>query len=572
MSDETESASTPNMGAVSVDGMDKAWLLPMDIASVFPDILLFSPEQDALGPGIENCPDIVQWLGKSPGVLTELLFEWMSMICNGGRVQFSFSRSAEGAILLNFKILEQNETGKILIEVWPPLNLLREEWEWSLATTARLDAKQELADRFLDSLPLGCFIPLPPNGPDDSTPWIEEHLTRKGRPLAGASGYTASEVCLAAFEKLGLLVNYSAREEEAVLPTWIRWVQDYVSGAFASPLLAQVSSPPLLATTQVVQVAADDLLDTGNLEQIELESSGADERVRAGFVEGGSEALGWYQPYHCYDDAHWGIYLHGSRILDLGRVFYDRLRVQGCPQPIAGFELAMRLILEHEMFHARMETFALQLELANKTAVFKPYNENVYRRALGSDKSLEEAVANYVAREIVHGLVKSWMQTRSWMQDNVDAVMDLIDELYSVSPPGYRHWYRAADTRTWRRLTAEAMTGVLEPEEPLAPLEPALRSPPQGVLGLTEVPIWVVGDTALTDRFFSTPRRREVERFLKNRGYTPRPGKGSHTVWVSSTGAHFTLPEKDPLSRLVFHNLLHHLGVSKQRYVAVRNV
>lgn len=560
-----------------VSVQNEAWLLPMEATAILPFVFSIPGEHEAHGPGIENCPSVIFWLATSKCVDSGLLLQWMALLGDGGKVRLGLSRSDESTAWVTFEVLEKNESKYIDIEVSPSVGFLREEWErQSSAQPQQDETTREFGKRLLDSIPIGCAVPLPPREAalaqePDRVAWIEEHLARKGKPLADLQQYTTSKVSLCFGEDQVLLVTYAPRRERPKLQEWIGWVQDHVPGAFYSPLLSRASPPPRLPAIQVVEVALDDLLDAAGLAEIEIDSAGAEDRVRTGFADLGSEALGWYQPYHKYDEGHWGIYLFCSRILDLGRVLCDRLSKVGCPQPIAGFELAMRLILEHELFHARMETFALGLELSGSAAIYKPYNETIYQKTLGTDRALEEAIANYTARETVQSLVTSWIATRNWKQQHVSAVMDFIDESYRLSPPGYRHWYLAADPLTWRRLAAQTITGTLESIEPLVPLDPFLKSPPIGIIELPQIPIWIASEDTLPDRLFGTPPRREVERMLKKRGYQPRSGKGSHTVWVSEDGTHFALPEKTSLSRLVFRNLLHHLGMSKEQYLAARS-
>jgi len=154
-----------------------------------------------------------------------------------------------------------------------------------------------------------------------------------------------------------------------------------------------------------------------------------------------------------------------------------------------------------------METFVLGFEVSAGTPVFKLYRQAVYRHTRGTEHALEEAIANYVARERVCQLVDGWVRHRGWKKEHVDIVLGFIDDLYERSPPGYRHWYLAVKPMTWRRLAVQAISGDAEPQEPLRPLEPALQSLPDGLIELPQVPVRIVAEDALADRFTSSTHR-----------------------------------------------------------------
>jgi hypothetical protein len=226
--------------------------------------------------------------------------------------------------------------------------------------------------------------------------------------------------------------------------------------------LSSSSKPPKLFSGSIVGVSLDDLWSPDGLSNIEVNTTEAEARLKSGFADCGTECLGWYQPYHVYDEWHWGVYLNSARIIDWGCVLRARLFRTGCPQPNAAYTIAVRLILAHEFFHARMETYALGQELFGRRPVFRPYSRAVYRPTFGTSQALEEATANFVARQEIRDLVSSWVDAGSWNQKGVAEVMDFIHMMYELSPPGYRDWHIAGDSRTWRRLAAQTLTGLLE--------------------------------------------------------------------------------------------------------------
>lgn len=499
MSDNAERVDLPERTQLPGHARSKTWLLHMDAAEIIPLVFVMSRDQEAFRAeieAIERWPQLILRLGT--GRPKGWCREWLAMLQDGGKVRLSFSRSSDNRVLLKFDVPERNDTGRVTIEMTPSFGFLREEWERVTAALADPeDATAEFSSRLLDALPLGCVVPLPTEGPADCIAWIEEQLARRGQPLAESHEYARSEVLFDACEERLVLITYPARKDPPILHQSMGWVRVYVSGAFDSPLLSGVSLSPGLPPPRVVPLALDDLLDVARLSEIQPDRPGAEDRVRNGFAKAGTESLGWYQPYHQYDEQHWGIYLSVAPVLDLGHVLRDRLSSLGCTTPLDGFDLAMRLVLQHELFHARTETFALGLELSAKTPIYNRYSENVRKHVLGNDDALEEAIANYVARDNVSGLVALWRKARKWQPEHCQAVVGFIDELFRLSPPGYRHWALGASRATWRRLACQVDTGMLEPPEPLAPLEPMLKWPPNDLLGLSQMPLWLAGDHAI---------------------------------------------------------------------------
>jgi len=406
--------------------------------------------------------------------------------------------------------------------------------------------------------------------PGERRRWIDEELTKKDQPLADDAGYAAAEAFLIDLERPVLLVSYCPRQQPQALPQWIDWVERHVPNAFSNPRATSVAPPDPL-DVRVVEVALDDLTDPSALGEIQVEVAEARDRLEKGFSKRGTEVLGWYQPYHTYAETYWGIYLNTAAIVDLGTVLRAQLSTAGCRQPSAAYTIAVRLVLAHEFFHAQVESFALGQEMFAQRPIFRPYNDVVYRGTFGTAQALEEAAANYVARRECQDLLSSWVATAGWRPSDIDEVMTFIHTLYDLSPPGYRDWYLAGDPNTWRRLAAQAMSGRCDPPGPYPPIELFLESLPTRSITLADVPVWMTTAYSAPDRLFGVPTRREVERLLRERGYVPRPGKGSHEIWQAPDGRHFALPTARTLSRLVFHNLLRHLSMSKNEYLAVRN-
>jgi hypothetical protein len=224
------------------------------------------------------------------------------------------------------------------------------------------------------------------------------------------------------------------------------------------------------------------------------------------------------------------------------------------------------------MFHVRADLLALGEEALRGLPLALPYDERVYRKTQGTAAALEEALANYVAWEAVRDLVNGWKAQGRWDQRAVTVCLRFIEELFAMSPGGYRDWRLGEDPRAWRTLVSQLRTGRAEVEEPLYPWEELLRRIPDAVRRPEAVPLWMTSDTGQAEKLFGTPPRKEVERFLHRRGYRLRKGKGGHIVWASPDGDDaFSLPTRNPLSQHVFHSLLRHFSMTKQEYLVCRH-
>jgi hypothetical protein len=117
-------------------------------------------------------------------------------------------------------------------------------------------------------------------------------------------------------------------------------------------------------------------------------------RSRNFFLEGmvSPDRLAWYVSFR-YRQRPWGIIYSESAIIHLvhsmvqqfGSKFGDVI------------ELCNKLIYAvtiHELFHYRVDVFALNLEMALGTPIYLPYKTNVYTRTFHTPECLEEALAN----------------------------------------------------------------------------------------------------------------------------------------------------------------------------------
>jgi hypothetical protein len=292
--------------------------------------------------------------------------------------------------------------------------------------------------------------------------------------------------------------------------------------------------------------------------------------------ESGFDAFGWYQSCHIWDDDTWGIYLVAEKLDDLACALHEDLRQVGERSQALATLLAVDMVYQHELFHARVEAVACWLEITALQPRLRRYQRNVYEATIGKDECLEEALANWSARSAILSKLPTWSSRGLVLSDS--AVVRVIDANLDLSPPGYKNWRSGANRTTWRQFATELVEG--KPTQALKSLPLTMESlfaePLPFDLHDVDIPTRIVGRGLITDwlltnpAIFSTPTLREIERALKFFGYQcdKSRGKGSHELWKGNDKRAFPLPRRDPLSRWVFNSFLHHFGIDKMKYVS----
>lgn len=323
-----------------------------------------------------------------------------------------------------------------------------------------------------------------------------------------------------------------------------------------------------------------DLSDLGGaLDDLSLDDDRLDERageVKGAISDGGFEAFAWYQSWHIWNEETWGIYLDAGALDRYALSLHADCKAAGvvCSQDLAA-HLAINLIYEHELFHARVEAGLAWMELSALQPRYKRYKSNVYNALEFSPDWLEEALANWASW--------AWFQspsTRAVLSDmggDPDKLAPIIESSLDLSPEGYKEWRKGEDLLVRRLFMGQLASGRERPDlQRLGlPIESLLDGPYPFDLRTSDVPFRFVGSGQIAERLlsnpaiFNVPTRREVEKVLKFFGYEHEKarGKGSHEGWIKPGKGTFPLPTRDPLSQKVFRALLDHLGLTKQQYV-----
>lgn len=538
-------------------------------------------------------------LAQSRGSARQMLLDVSN---SGGTFRIEAVKVDETTVGLVVEGVPAADSRDVTIEVSPTLTLLRQDWERELGeiekrlrsekgedsatstkerTAATTHAAEGFQTRLLRELPsaahinpsdpvdlmqLALFRAEPPTEQPKLVQWVEHLLAGQGAPPAADGEYHVTILADGT-----VLVRYSPLVRSSTVLESVAYARSLVPAAFLSPLRSSVD-PPSGEAVEVVPVDLSELLGVSDPlppndfpDQIEQRVLGAVHRL-------GVEALGWYQSYHCWDDEHWGIYLHTAQLADLASILRRALENVRCSTATKdALEVVIRLVWEHEFFHARVDLFGLHQELITRKGLILPYHQQVYKPTWGTNQAVEEALANFTARQVVGQIIRGWLATGRWSKDMARTALEVIDQFLDAGPPGYSDWRDGNDVRTCRRLVSQLLTGQQVVREPLPPLESWLRDMPDSALARADVPVYLTTGHPLAEQLFHAPSVRELERFLRLQGYTTRK-EGKHVKWVSEDGTDFfSVSHTNTVSVPVFHKLLRKLNLTKQEYLARRH-
>ncbi len=189
--------------------------------------------------------------------------------------------------------------------------------------------------------------------------------------------------------------------------------------------------------------------------------------VRRLMGEAGAEAFGFYRTFRV-DPKGWGLYLRGRplvglakevlRVLTLG--FIELKEVEESLARRLAFSMAFDVVSNHLAFHAAVDMFAAEREVAAGEAYYAPYLQGPYAESLGAEEdeeaiNLEEVLANVVSlRSFLNpnmavelgGLVNEALDEEGqyrWnaylMSGNLTTELTYIFRAY---PPSYRPFIR----------------------------------------------------------------------------------------------------------------------------------
>jgi hypothetical protein len=373
------------------------------------------------------------------------------------------------------------------------------------------------------------------------------------------------------------------------LPSYpeVRWaVQKRLPSALNKPRINQFNKPKFDTVMQTAQdsvqvqgidpesTALKDVMDEIQLDQSDIRNRVDD--IRSDVKNQGFEAIAWFQPYHVWTEETWGIYFDARKLDDLALSFLEDFKshcIHGS-HSLAAY-LAFGLTYTHELFHARVEAALSWMEINVHQPRHLRYKKNVYQALRETPEWLEEALANWSAHEWFKSQNVQSMVIR--MASKAEGLDRVVEASLDLAPPGYKDWRLGHDFRTWRTFANQLGTGKpkIAANAMGLPLESVLTSFLPYDFQFVDIPLHLVGPGVIADRLqshpatFNVPPRRELERALKHFSHSldVSGGKGGHQKWTGPDQRAFTLPTRDPVSKVVFKTFLHHVGIDKATYV-----
>ncbi|MCX6065073.1 MAG: hypothetical protein NT121_04870 [Chloroflexi bacterium] len=209
----------------------------------------------------------------------------------------------------------------------------------------------------------------------------------------------------------------------------------------------------------------------------------------------GTDGYGTYIPLHLlWPDfrKYWGIYISEAGVLSLAANLYNQLPIhqlsllpQDGNHPVEKIiQIAYQVILRHQLFHFKIEQWALLFELATGQAYYLPYLEYVYLPTIYAtdDNNLEEALANLSVL-----LSKKILKLEKEVDQNVKGLIESIFlrqqgfnyrnyDLAKGVPPEVQHINREI---RYRKVVNYLCNQIIQHEiRPRAPIVPYYLYPP----------------------------------------------------------------------------------------------
>jgi len=227
-----------------------------------------------------------------------------------------------------------------------------------------------------------------------------------------------------------------------------------------------------------------------NFRQFAAGLASSTDRESTGKLYGyGTDGYGTYIPLHLLwpeKKDFWGIYISEIGVLNLAAQLYQTLSIQNM-QLVSDSEsqqinrliqIAYQVILRHQLFHFKVEQWALLFELATGRPYYLPYLQFVYLPTIYSpeDNNLEEALANL-------SILLSKKIQKIEKEGFLDATRIIERDFLRLQGPSYRNYglnkgippdivhlsreYRYREVVNY--LCNQIIRQELEPQDPLVP-------------------------------------------------------------------------------------------------------
>lgn len=256
---------------------------------------------------------------------------------------------------------------------------------------------------------------------------------------------------------------------------------------------------------------------------------GTSGRVAAAVARLGTESFGTYLPWHVYAESAvtpWGMYFFLEPLVEWAAMLRHKGREHGLRLTVSqALRLAFFVTYRHELFHFHVEWFSVRQEVLYFNPVYRPYDEHVFRRVAGTDKWLEEALAQAVVLESTLVANRLGMPRRAFRA--------LLESQFDEFGPGYRN-FRCPELggpgMGHRLLAAQIVNASVD--HPIGSTE-SYTPKHEYNLAPKVVPGYLVWNPSVASQFQITrPKRKRFTSYLKQQGFVfAKYGPGDHESW-----------------------------------------
>ena len=280
----------------------------------------------------------------------------------------------------------------------------------------------------------------------------------------------------------------------------------------------------------------------------------------------------WYQPIHFFGPG-WGIFIREVGLLECARrmaALQPRRHLSPKQRRLLAKALirsAFAVLFLHEQYHHKTESLALRMHVVERRAIYPKYHRLVYRATGGTDRQIEEGLANADSYFRINGKPYA-----TWLGPSLTrSARVYLKASFSAAPPGYRNASRLLTDREFadeqQFLSAQVQEGLAPTRA--TPSEFGIATHLNQSLFSVSQHIWAVVTAGrrsiLPTRTSVSPlATMDLKRILEGQGCVEvRGGKGSHQKFRCN-GKMVILPHAKDVSPPVLRNTAETLGVTIQ--------
>lgn len=287
------------------------------------------------------------------------------------------------------------------------------------------------------------------------------------------------------------------------------------------------------------------------------------------------EVWAWYQPLHFYGEC-WGIYIKEEAIKEIASRIFSQIHLAHSLSPYRliseSIYSAFQILYLHELYHHKVESFAIRSHITTQVCTFMQYESKVFRATRTANPSAckEEALCHAFARTQLPEKLRGKVS-----RDVVNAAVNTCQEILdSAAGPyaGASIFLNEEDfVNAQSYLQNQIQEGSVVPvrSDNAWKLDPKLISPLFSVLS---IPCFIVPKSSpqihLPGVYEFTAPKKGVERVICSDGYSETPGgKGSHTKYRKPGAPMLILPKGKELSATVLKSVAKALDIELQQLV-----